>query len=130
MFVSTDALSAYDVAALRATARGLVTDTDLGTSITHYARGARSYAPGSGTVGFDEVATAATGFLAPLTEREVAQVPGAQAGDVRCLVSSATLATAAHGDRVVVGSDRYTVVRADSGPVDAYLTLTLRRMVS
>lgn len=127
---TSGALSAREVADLVADARSLVGDADLGVSLTHYARGQRGYDPARGTVGHVETATVATGFLAPLTEREARDIPGAELGDVRCLVSSATVASASPGDRVEVGSDHYTVVRADSGPVDAYLSLTLRRMVS
>lgn len=130
MFNVADALSAADVAALQATARGLVSDADIGTSITHYARGARAYNPAAGSVSSAETATAATAYLSPLSEADARDIPGAEVGDLRCLVSTATLASATADDRVVVGTDRYVVIAVQSGPVDAYLTLTLRRMVS
>lgn len=106
MNAALDALTAYEVAGIRSTVGALVEDAQLGAvSVTHYARGARAYQPGAGTVDYAETATSLTALISPLTEREVAATAGAKRGDVTILITLAALATPpAVDDRIVTAA--------------------------
>ena len=125
-----DTLSTRELAELKADARALVTDGQTMTTLTVWSTGDRGYNPGGGTVTYADTSTSVSAFVAPLTAKEISALAGAKLGDVRALVSTAALSSASVDDREAIGTAQYRVLVVDSGPVDAYLTLTLSRMGS
>lgn len=117
-------LSDLELILLRVDASALIQDADTGRSVVLKRQGVRSFSPEAGRVSYTETSTTVTAWRSVVTEDE-GQV---RKGDVRWLVRSADLSeTPQPDDRVVDGSETWTVYQVDIDPIAATISLFSRR---
>lgn len=121
---SPGTLTARELASIRADVAGLVQDSDSGEQITLKRQGSRAFDPASGQVSYSETSTTVTAHRSLIAEDE----GEVRRGDVRWIVVAASLAAVPQpDDRLLAGSEVWSIYRVDEAPLSATYVLFSRR---
>jgi len=121
---SPGTLTARELAAIRADVSGLIQDSDSGEEITLKRQGSRVFDPATGTTSYSEISTTLTAHRSLIAENE----GEVRRGDVRWIVVAASLAAIPQpDDRLLVGSEAWSIYRVDEAPLSATYVLFSRR---
>lgn len=123
--VGSGTLGRAVISSLTAEVRGLITDSDTTTAVVLFTPGSSTMDPASGLITEEGDSDAVSGYLSPLTLRQVEQSAGAyQVGDVRLLVMAADLTRAPTVDSVFrAGSTRYSILTVVRDPLGVFYEL-------
>jgi hypothetical protein len=117
------------LAAIRADVSALIGDADTGVSVTWLPQGSRSW--NTGLVSYNGTPATLTGFLGPLSTREIEHTQGAKVGDVKLLLVAADLTTPPKVDDAFrVGTTVYTVYHLETSSLSTHYALMARKAVS
>lgn len=122
-------MSPVCVDAVKTSLRSLVTDLNTGTTVVVSTPTGTSIDTASGVVSRTEIDDTVTGYLSPLTSREIDEGGLYQEGDHRLLVSGESGVLAidpTNASRVVIGSKTWLVVQVDLDTIGAIWHLVIR----
>ena len=123
-----DALSAFEKDEILATARDLIDDPEVRTSVTYRAMGTASYDVDAGVQARDDPSTSINAVSRLVTAEEVARGGGTlQTGDRIYLVDAADISEPKKSDEIDDGGQVWTVRRWKIDPLGHFYHITARR---
>ena len=123
-----DALSAFEKDEILATARDLLDDPQIRTSVTYRAMGAASYNVNTGVQARNDTSTSINAISRLVTAEEVARGGGTlQAGDRMYLVDAADISEPNKSDEIDDGDQVWTVRQWKIDALGHFYHITARR---